>query len=205
MSAIQGGSFGHGFASAAVTQAATGRIDNIGGNGGARVAAAALVGGSVSALTGGKFVNGALTAAFSRAFNDETENNGGASQDQEAINVDAAIQKIEEIALSNYMGRCAKHVRLALEAGGADMSARPTYAKDYGPKLVELNFSEIPVENYVAERGDIVVFENYATQSVSAGHIQMYSGTSWISDTVQPRFLPHQVNYKDVPYAIYRP
>jgi len=71
MSAIQGGSFGHGFASAAVTQAATGRIDNIGGNGGARVAAAALVGGSVSALTGGKFANGALTAAFSRAVNDE--------------------------------------------------------------------------------------------------------------------------------------
>jgi len=79
MSAIQGGSFGHGFVSAAVTQAAAGKIDNIGGNGGARVAAAALVGGSVSVLTGGKFANGAVTAAFSRAFNEEAH--GGWADD----------------------------------------------------------------------------------------------------------------------------
>ncbi|MGQ0801317.1 MAG: RHS repeat-associated core domain-containing protein, partial [Pseudomarimonas sp.] len=79
MSALQGGNFGNGFASAALTQAAGSRIDNI-GNVAGRVATAALVGGSVSVLTGGKFANGAITAAFSRAFNDEAHRRQAAAR-----------------------------------------------------------------------------------------------------------------------------
>lgn len=75
MSELQGGKFGHGFVSAGLTQAFSGKIDTI-GNGSieampARVMAAAVVGGTASAVTGGKFANGAITGAFSRAFNDE--------------------------------------------------------------------------------------------------------------------------------------
>jgi hypothetical protein len=66
-----------------VTQAFSGRIDRISGTGasGARVAAAAVVGGTASVLSGGKFANGALTGAFSRAFNDEIDHNSDASTD----------------------------------------------------------------------------------------------------------------------------
>jgi len=79
MSVLQGGKFGHGFASAGVTQAFSGAINGIGkrGNYGSatnrayRIAAAAAVGGTASKLSGGKFANGAMTGAFSRAFNDE--------------------------------------------------------------------------------------------------------------------------------------
>jgi hypothetical protein len=75
MSVLQGGKFGHGFASAGVTQAMSGAIDNIGKGKSSyaphRVAVAAIVGGTVSVATGGKFASGALTGAFSRAFNDE--------------------------------------------------------------------------------------------------------------------------------------
>lgn len=82
MSVLQGGKFGHGFASAGVTQAFAGAIDSIGGNMGSsewasagnralRIASAAVVGGTASSMSGGKFANGALTGAFSRAFNDE--------------------------------------------------------------------------------------------------------------------------------------
>jgi hypothetical protein len=75
MSKLQGGKFGHGFASAGVTQALSPGIDRIdAGNTGVsalRIAAAAVVGGTASTLSGGKFANGALTGAFSRAFNDE--------------------------------------------------------------------------------------------------------------------------------------
>jgi hypothetical protein len=62
-----------------VTQAFSGRIDRISGTGasGARVAAAAVVGGTASVLSGGKFANGALTGAFSRAFNDELHSGSG--------------------------------------------------------------------------------------------------------------------------------
>jgi hypothetical protein len=122
-----------------------------------------------------------------------------------AIDIDAAVTKIEEIALANYQGKCAKHVRLALEAGGANMATRPTYAKDYGPKLLEIGLTEVAVAGYTPQKGDVVVFDAYATQSPQAGHIQMYSGTQWISDTRQPRFLAHRVHYVGIAYAIYRP
>lgn len=73
MSVINGGKFGHGFAAAGVVQAASTKIDGIGGKTASvkRVTAAAVVGGTVSKMTGGKFANGAVTGAFSRAFNDE--------------------------------------------------------------------------------------------------------------------------------------
>ena len=75
MSSLQGDTFGHGFVSAGVTQAFSGKIDGIDkyneGFSAQRTFAAAMLGGSVTAATGGKFANGALTAAFSRAFNDE--------------------------------------------------------------------------------------------------------------------------------------
>ncbi|UTM58534.1 hypothetical protein L4174_006780 [Photobacterium sp. CCB-ST2H9] len=75
-SVMNGGKFGDGFWSAAVTQAFAPEIDaRITGDGGVavmgRVAAAAVLGGTGSALSGGKFENGAVTGAFSRLFNDE--------------------------------------------------------------------------------------------------------------------------------------
>ena len=84
-SVLNGGKFGHGFASAGLTQAFSGMIDSIGGrygnvtsseyfstiNRAKRIVASAIVGGLASKLTGGKFVNGAITGAFSRAYNDE--------------------------------------------------------------------------------------------------------------------------------------
>jgi RHS repeat-associated protein len=84
-SVLNGGKFGHGFASAGFTQAFSGAIDKIGGRIGnitkgdyfstvnrtMRIVASAVVGGTASAMTGGKFANGAITGAFSRGFNDE--------------------------------------------------------------------------------------------------------------------------------------
>ncbi|KAB8189476.1 hypothetical protein FKV24_009355 [Lysobacter maris] len=88
MAKLQGGRFGHGFASAGVTQAFAPAIDLIGGGApsyaGVRVAAAAVLGGTAAKLSGGKFANGAVTAAFSRAFNDEVHQEHGAwSRDNE--------------------------------------------------------------------------------------------------------------------------
>jgi RHS repeat-associated protein len=73
-SVLSGGKFGHGFASAGVTQALSGSIDSIDRGikfSVKRVVAAAIVGGTSSSITGGKFANGAVTGAFSRVFNDE--------------------------------------------------------------------------------------------------------------------------------------
>ncbi|MBK7729646.1 MAG: RHS repeat-associated core domain-containing protein [Gammaproteobacteria bacterium] len=68
ISVVQGGKFGHGFASAGFSSAAGGalRSTNI-GNPGVRVFAASIVGGTASVISGGKFANGAMTAAFMAA------------------------------------------------------------------------------------------------------------------------------------------
>ena len=67
---LDGGKFGHGFASSVLTSGAdsAGLIDfkqTL-----ARVVANAIVAGTISELTGGKFANGAMSAAFRAAFND---------------------------------------------------------------------------------------------------------------------------------------
>ena len=58
-----------------MSQALGGEVGRLGGESrrfsATRVAASAVVGGTISALSGGKFANGAITGAFSRAFNDE--------------------------------------------------------------------------------------------------------------------------------------
>ena len=76
MSSLQGGKFGHGFASAGFTEALSPGVDTINpanpvAGAAARISAAAIVGGTASVLAGGKFGNGATTAAFARAFNGE--------------------------------------------------------------------------------------------------------------------------------------
>ena len=67
MSELQGGRFGHGFASAGVSAALSPAIDRI-GNDVAGTLASAVVGGTASQLAGGKFANGAVTGAFGYAF-----------------------------------------------------------------------------------------------------------------------------------------
>lgn len=79
-SVLSGGKFGHGFAAAGFTQAAS----EIGGDKlfiegaesfpdrAANAIKAAVIGGSASVLSGGKFGNGAITGAFSRLLNDDS-------------------------------------------------------------------------------------------------------------------------------------
>ena len=68
MSVIQGGKFGHGFATAGLTKAATPTIlsfDNVV----AETIASSVVGGTASKVTGGKFSNGATSGAILYAAN----------------------------------------------------------------------------------------------------------------------------------------
>ncbi|PAJ71963.1 hypothetical protein CJF42_23815 [Pseudoalteromonas sp. NBT06-2] len=99
-SVLNGGKFGHGFASAGVSQAMGGTIDGISTKVG-RIVASAVVGGTVSEITGGKFANGAVTGAFSRAFNEEMHPRKGSpiTEDQMAL---AKNGKYKEFWRSRY-------------------------------------------------------------------------------------------------------
>lgn len=133
MSKLQGGKFGHGFASAGVTQAFSAGIDRIGGGASnyaaARVAAAAVLGGTASTLTGGKFANGAATAAFSRAFNEELHR----EQHEASLKVSATIRKV-----------------LALEYDGETVGAQLKVGKPF-------NMTIKPNGELTVTQGDLVM------------------------------------------------
>lgn len=68
MTQLQGGNFGHGFASAGFGEAVSPAIRGI-ESPALQAIAATVAGGTASRLAGGKFANGALTSAFGYAFN----------------------------------------------------------------------------------------------------------------------------------------
>jgi RHS repeat-associated protein len=73
---LQGGKFGHGFASAGFTEVLSPAVGQIPGDGFggvlARTAASAAIGGTASKLSGGSFANGATTGAFQQLFNESS-------------------------------------------------------------------------------------------------------------------------------------
>ena len=69
-----------------------------------------------------------------------------------------------------------------------------------------VQFNEVPLEGYIPQKEDVVVFErpawkNWKHISQRWGHIAMYNGEQWISDFKQKKMNPYK---KPVPYRIYR-
>ncbi len=96
---------------------------------------------------------------------------------------------IRENALPPFgRGKCAKHVRLALEAGGINTSGHPVDAKDWGATLTARGFREVGSKGYSPLVGDVVVIQS--TSQSASGHIQIYDGSNWISDFIQTAFWP---------------
>lgn len=123
-----------------------------------------------------------------------------------AIDIEKSVEFLNKQAHATSQGKCAKYVRQAIEAGGVTIpEPRPVYAKDYGPKLAELKFSKLDIENYVAEKGDVAVFQPPSGQA--AGHIQMHNGETWVSDFIQGTGLYPGPAYRKekVAYEVYRP
>ena len=100
-------------------------------------------------------------------------------------------------------GYCARAVRLALQNSGFSISPPyPQSAKQYGPVLTGLGFSEIPKDGYVPQAGGVRVFQPAPGGSVH-GHIDIYNGSKWVSDFVEQKEFPGQ-KYENSSYKIYR-
>ena len=123
------------------------------------------------------------------------------------LDTDEFAKHLRKKAVKKSQGRCAFYVRLALQAGGARLGDHPTHAKDYGPTLRRIGFSEIVVadpDTYKFIKGDIVVIQPYPGGHKS-GHIAAFDGTQWISDFPQRDFWggPHYRKHKPS-HAFYR-
>jgi hypothetical protein len=118
-------------------------------------------------------------------------------------------------------GHCAHYVNLGLEAGHLDTSGRPiqdgeSWARWYGPFLLELGFRRVLEDGYAENQalwreGDIAVLQpvmgpNRSLLTSKEGHIEMWDGEQWTSEWRQRRFLPwSQIpDTKGVDYAVYR-
>lgn len=119
-------------------------------------------------------------------------------------NLGAAIQHLNEKAYPHYIkekcGRCARAVRLAIEAGGINTEDHPISAKDYARYLTNWGFEQVSPKSYQAIPGDIRVIQPYPGGSPH-GHIDMYNGSRWVSDFIENGFWPglgyrtHQPSY----------
>ncbi|MFB6350013.1 hypothetical protein ACFBZI_11330 [Moraxella sp. ZJ142] len=65
-----------------------------------------------------------------------------------------------------------------------------------------MGFSQINKDGYVAQVGDIVVWNK--TPKNPHGHIQIYNGTQWVSDFRQPNFNPYRDKSSAGSYTIWR-
>lgn len=129
-----------------------------------------------------------------------------------SFNKDTFASHLRNIALPPFgRGRCAAHVRQALNAAGVNaQSPASSHAKDWGPVLARFGFvSVITVDahgqpsGYIPEKGDIAVIQ--ATSSSIPGHMQGYDGREWISDFVQTAFWPGPSYRNEKPaFVIYR-
>lgn len=95
---------------------------------------------------------------------------GDGAQGGGGYNIDNAVNYLNSHAYPAYdpktCGRCARAVRLAIEAGGINTSDRnanpndPTsqyYAKNWGPYLSQKGFSTINGVGYSPMKGDILI------------------------------------------------
>lgn len=107
------------------------------------------------------------------------------------FNIDKAVKALNSNSNSNSLGKCAKFVRFALEAGGINTNGRPGSAKDYDGFLENRGFTILNKSGYNPKVGDIIVMESFQGKKFHEhGHIQMWNGEKWVSDFRQSGFWP---------------
>ena len=89
---------------------------------------------------------------------------------------------------NTYLGGCLHDVRQALSAGGVSLScgAPPPHSEYAGycnTPLQELHFTFLGASDPSPQPADILVEQDSAGKKI--GHITMWTGSAWISDTIQ--------------------
>jgi hypothetical protein len=97
--------------------------------------------------------------------------------------VGRSIKYLASNAFKKSTGYCARHVRLALKAGGINDSNHPAAATDYLHYLPKRGFARIQ-GGIQLQAGDICILP--AGGSHRYGHICMFTGKTWVSDFIQP-------------------
>lgn len=108
-----------------------------------------------------------------------------ASKSTKTFDAARAASFLMENAGTTSIGRCAKYVRMSIEAGGISTAGRPVAAQDYVNFLPTIGFNEIK-DTEPHQVGDLCVINHG-----KYGHICMWCGSQWISDFKQRRPVPY--------------
>lgn len=101
-----------------------------------------------------------------------------------------AARLASRAAHGRSQGRCAMYVRKALQAAGYQFKPQESaYMYATNGTLKSAGFVKIDKNNYEPQVGDVVVW--HRTAKHPHGHIQIYNGSSWVSDFNQPKFSPY--------------
>jgi hypothetical protein len=97
-----------------------------------------------------------------------------------------------------YHHRCAALCHAGLAAGGLGSDKdRPSNANENGPWLVKhgarvvghSDSTDSPA-GYTPQKGDVAVFSGGGPNHNPIGHMEIYDGKQWVSDTKQTTFSP---------------
>jgi len=136
-----------------------------------------------------------------------------------AMDVDKAVQSLDQNAQNHSTGYCARYVRQAIQAGGVTVippsppdGMKYPPARIYGPALEDAGFAPVttsdqpatyPPSGYTPQGGDVAVIQ--PTSRNPDGHMAMYNGQTWVSDFVRNGFWPGRAYRTERPsFIIYR-
>jgi LysM repeat protein len=134
------------------------------------------------------------------------------------IDIDAAVRELQKQANgeNDYKKLCAHYVYDAINSGLQAQGKAPIKAEDRlnafrgGATLEKLGYRKwtTSLGDYLPRKGDVVVIQE-VLPSHPNGHMAMYDGKHWISDTVQtgPSGMWSNLAFlrAKAPFAIYRP
>lgn len=112
------------------------------------------------------------------------------------VNVNSAVQCLDQRALSKSQGLCATFVKNALQCGG--VAYQSCDAKNCGSYLKGAGYNSIAngsvsggVGGFTPQTGDVVIFQPSSGNPHQGGHIEMFDGHQWVSDFKQSTILPN--------------
>jgi hypothetical protein len=117
--------------------------------------------------------------------------------------VQAALKHLNGHAHKGSLGKCARYVREAVEAGGVKL-VHHVSAKDYGSSLTKVGFKKMGALSGGFHAGDVAIIQPIPHHP--HGHICMYNGHNWVSDFKQLHGFYPGASYRKIKpsYEIYR-
>ena len=143
------------------------------------------------------------TAVISQNFQKQQAGSGTKNSKNKGVpylDVRKFTQKLHSMSSATSTKKCARSIRIALQAAGARILNHPVAAADWGNTLQTIGYKPIKPAFDQPQEGDIYII--HRTQKHVYGHIAAYTGRQWVSDFRQKSYAVYSND--QVSYTYYR-